>query len=419
MSLKMQAAMPKKSDKPSAKNRDCQNFKREKNNLPFQLTDKSCNLDISIRQERKKTLIFSFFSGAGFLDLGFELSGFDIAFVNEVHSPFLEAYKYSRSRMDIPKPKYGYFEGSIDECLYAEKAKDLAGWVKKEKQNGIIVGFIGGPPCPDFSIAGKNKGRDGENGKLSQSYVDLICKNQPDFFVFENVKGLYRTAKHREFFNALKRQLSDFGYVCTEKLINAIEYGVPQDRERIILVGFLSQHVDALQKFDWDAHISFPDALEKDWPTTEEVGRVVSQPANIYPELTVQYWFDRNGVDTHPNASKHFQPRAGLEKFQTISEGDDKKKSYKRLHRWRYSPTAAYGNNEVHIHPYLPRRISAAEALAIQSLPKEFELPDNMTLSNMFKTIGNGVPFLAAKGIAMTLKSYLENHYERTKTDGC
>lgn len=233
------------------------------------------------------------------------------------------------------------------------------------------------------------------------------------------MKGLYRTAKHREFFNALKRQLSDFGYVCTEKLINAIEYGVPQDRERIILVGFLSQHVDALQKFDWDAHISFPDALEKDWPTTEEVGRVVSQPANIYPELTVQYWFNRNGVDTHPNASKHFQPRAGLEKFQTISEGDDKKKSYKRLHRWRYSPTAAYGNNEVHIHPYLPRRISAAEALAIQSLPKEFELPDNMTLSNMFKTIGNGVPFLAAKGIAMTLKSYLENHYERTKTDGC
>jgi len=69
----------------------------------------------------------------------------------------------------------------------------------------------------------------------------------------------------------------------------------------------------------------------------------------------------------------------------TVAEGDDSKKSYKRLHRWRYSPTAAYGNNEVHIHPYLPRRISVAEALAIQSLPKEFELPTNMTLSNMFK----------------------------------
>ena len=235
MSLKIQPAVPKQSDKSSTKNRDCQNLNKQgKNNSSSQLQDKSYNLDIDGRQKRKKTLIFSFFSGSGFLDLGFELSGFEIAFVNEVHPPFLEAYKYSRSKMGIPKPKYGYFEGSIDECLDMEKARDLSSWVKKEKQDGVIVGFIGGPPCPDFSVAGKNKGRDGENGKLSQSYVDLICKNQPDFFVFENVKGLYRTAKHREFFNALKRQLSDFGYVCTEKLINAIEYGVPQDRERII-----------------------------------------------------------------------------------------------------------------------------------------------------------------------------------------
>ena len=65
------------------------------------------------------------------------------------------------------------------------------------------------------------------------------------------------------------------------------------------------------------------------------------------------------------------------------------------MHRWRYSPTAAYGNNEVHIHPYKPRRISVAEALAIQSLPAIFELPETMTLSDMFKSIGNGVPFLA------------------------
>jgi len=90
-----------------------------------------------------------------------------------------------------------------------------------------------------------------------------------------------------------------------------------------------------------------------------------------------------------------------------LDEGDDSKKSYKRLHRWRYSPTAAYGNNEVHIHPYLPRRISVAEALAIQSLPKEFELPATMTLTNMFKTVGNGVPFLASRGIALTILDFL------------
>jgi DNA (cytosine-5)-methyltransferase 1 len=121
--------------------------------------------------------------------------------------------------------------------------------------------------------------------------------------------------------------------------------------------------------------------------------------------LTVQYWFDKNNVASHPNQKHAFIPRAGLARFQSVLEGDVSRKSYKRLHRWRYSPTAAYGNNEVHIHPYSPRRISAAEALAIQSLPASYEFPQEMTLSAMFKAIGNGVPYVAARGIA---KMYLK-----------
>lgn len=90
-----------------------------------------------------------------------------------------------------------------------------------------------------------------------------------------------------------------------------------------------------------------------------------------------------------------------------IDEGDVSKKSYKRLHRWRYSPTVAYGNNEVHLHPYKSRRLSAAEALSLQTMPAEFQLPPNMTLTDKFKTIGNGVPFLLANGVAHTIKDYL------------
>ena len=87
--------------------------------------------------------------------------------------------------------------------------------------------------------------------------------------------------------------------------------------------------------------------------------------------------------------------------------------------RWRYSPTAAYGNNEVHIHPYKPRRISAAEALAIQSLPAGFVLPPDMSLTNMFKTIGNGVPYLAARGIAKTLIQFFGiNSYGKNYPSG-
>jgi DNA (cytosine-5)-methyltransferase 1 len=67
----------------------------------------------------------------------------------------------------------------------------------------------------------------------------------------------------------------------------------------------------------------------------------------------------------------------------------------------------AYGNNEVHLHPYHARRLTVAEALALQSLPKEFSLPPEMSLTDKFKTTGNGVPFLMAKGIATTIKEYL------------
>ena len=94
--------------------------------------------------------------------------------------------------------------------------------------------------------------------------------------------------------------------------------------------------------------------------------------------------------------------------MMSVDEGDVSKKSYKRLHRWRYSPTVAYGNNEVHLHPYKERRISAAEAMSLQTLPKEFVLPEKMTLTNKFKTIGNGVPFVLASGIARTILKYME-----------
>jgi len=108
-------------------------------------------------------------------------------------------------------------------------------------------------------------------------------------------------------------------------------------------------------------------------------------------------------VSSHANAQHAFRPRQGLKRFLSVDEGDDSRKSYKRLHRHRFSPTACYGNNEVHLHPWEPRRITVSEALAIQSLPPSFELPGDMTLSGMFKTVGNGVPYLAARGIARTI----------------
>ena len=183
--------------------------------------------------------IFSFFSGAGFLDLGFEKSGFNVSLVNEIHEPFVLAYKYSREQMKLPEPMFGYIVDSIDNSLTNVGIEELKAYANAARAEGAPLGFIGGPPCPDFSVGGKNKGRDGENGRLSQSYISLICTIKPTFFMFENVKGLWRTARHKAFFSELKIQLQNAGYVLTERLINAIEYGAAQDRDRIILFGVL------------------------------------------------------------------------------------------------------------------------------------------------------------------------------------
>lgn len=366
--------------------------------------------------------LFSFFAGAGFLDLGFETTkNFDVVFVNEYRKAFMDVYVASRKHVGINEPLLGYHTGSIEDFQSSTLYGSLENGIRQARRKYDILGFVGGPPCPDFSVGGKNKGQTGENGRLSGTYIDLICKAAPDFFLFENVKGLYHTKKHREFFDSLKQQLIASGYYLTEHLINAIEYGVPQDRKRIILLGFKRSVLSDLgftlngspliKNFHWQQHTRYKasEVFAMPWSGIEPFANdsVKPQPQNIPLELTVEHWFRKNNVESHPNGEHYFTPRAGLPKFQSIPEGDDHKKSYKRLHRWRYSPTAAYGNNEVHLHPYKERRISAAEALAIQSLPENFIIPPEISLSDMFKTIGNGVPYLAANGLAKTIYDYL------------
>lgn len=367
--------------------------------------------------------IFSFFSGAGFLDLGFEKENYEVVFVNEYSVEFLTAYKFAREKMKMKPPRLGYYCGDINNLLRGEQRKELEKKVKDMKKEGL-VGFIGGPPCPDFSIAGKNEGISGKNGMLTNSYKRIILDQEPDFFVFENVKGLWSTQKHRKEYDKIKGAFRRKGYILVDKLVNALDYGVPQDRERVILFGIKYKLVDvdrrnAVQKlkkrFDWGIKEAYKKEIREkcEWPETSQFNEnsTMDQPTNIIPELCVEYWFKKNDVYGHYNATDFFQPWS-TERFESIREGDVSKKSFKRLHRWRYSPTAAYGNNEVHLHPYYARRLSVAEALAIQSLPKEYVIAKDLSKSDMFKTVGNGVPFLLAKEIAHSIRTFLENELQ-------
>lgn len=362
--------------------------------------------------------IFSFFSGVGMLDLGFQDAGYDVVFVNEYKQEFIKSYQYARGNQKYNPPKYGYYICDVNLFLNGNGERLLDGLLENERRNGELIGFIGGPPCPDFSVGGKNLGREGDNGKLARSYVDTICRFTPDLFLFENVKGLIKTQKHRDYFEELKGILQQNGYILSEKLLNSLCFGVPQDRDRILMIGIkigsdLGKRVIYTNKtfaFPWTNNLPYDSRQIKqlEWPVPEKYRQYSNRKFkyHIPIDLTVEYWFRKNKVYQHPNAKDVFKVRNGKLKMKTIMEGDTSRKSFKRLHRWKFSPTAAYGNNEVHLHPYRTRRLSVAETMAIQSLPQWFELPKDVCLSAKFKMIGNGVPYMMALEVAQRIKAY-------------
>jgi DNA (cytosine-5)-methyltransferase 1 len=380
--------------------------------------------------------LLSFFSGAGFLDIGFMRAGFNIVWRNEYNPSFVGGFEYGMSKLGLPDSECKVQnQKSIIDIGPAQVAKEAFLNTPRPK----LFGFIGGPPCPDFSVGGKNKGSDGEKGKLSEVYVNRILELQPTFFLFENVPGLLRTSKHCLFLTGLMKKLSH-DYLLDINILNALEYGVPQDRERVFLIGFqknwlkrnLNFHITEFSNdwiyqlqfkakrnnkilpsftpphwFPWNANAQYLNAKNRfKWGQKNDFGLEVERPEGTPDELMVhKYICDQDEIASLENGLEGFNPKS--DKFLLIPEGDDSRKSFKRLHRWRYSPAAAYGNNEVHLHPTLPRRITVREALRIQTVPDEYSLPPLMPLSHKFKTIGNGVPVKLAEAVAQSIKMVL------------
>jgi DNA (cytosine-5)-methyltransferase 1 len=108
-----------------------------------------------------------------------------------------------------------------------------------------------------------------------------------------------------------------------------------------------------------------------------------------------------------PNAKEYFKLYVKEEDLEKIREGETNRPSFKRLHRFRYSPTACYGNNEVHLHPYKHRRLSVREALRIQGVDDSYVLPPELPLTKKFKMIGNGVPVPLAEAVANAVKNFI------------
>jgi DNA (cytosine-5)-methyltransferase 1 len=169
--------------------------------------------------------IVSLFSGAGGLDLGFKKSGYNIIFANDFDESIKPTYDANHD---------------VDMTL-----GDLREMTAEDVPN--CDGIIGGPPCQSWSLAGNMEGADDERGSVFLDYMDIIRQKQPKFFVTENVPGIL-SKKHINNFEEIVEEFEEMGYTVEWQKLNAAEYGVPQRRRRVFIIGWKEEeNID----FEW------------------------------------------------------------------------------------------------------------------------------------------------------------------------
>lgn len=363
--------------------------------------------------DNKKTRIpiLSFYSGGGFMDMGFEQTGFEIVWTNEFDSVFVKLHaagitSWRKSQGNGIKAEI-FNTKSITEVSSEDILLEAFPEGKPEH-----FGIIGGPPCQDFSMNGNLKGFKGERGKLTILFFDKILELQPTFFVMENVTGLTKRKETKEFLQTILKRLEKDYYVDHQKL-NALDFGVPQYRERVFFVGIKKTKQDKQNLlsnwFPFPVNKTYQNAAKNyNWSQPAAFGKRLTKPQNLPLELCVESCLvPQREINSTPNAKEFFNLYVTDEVLQSINEGETNRPSFKRLHRFKYSPTACYGNNEVHLHPYKHRRLSVREALRIQGVPDTYVLPPELSMTKKFKMIGNGVPVPLAKAVATSLMKYI------------
>ena len=163
-----------------------------------------------------KLKIASFFSGAGGLDLGFEKAGFNIVYANEYDKTIWETYEKNFPKTKLDRRSITAIEGEdVPDC----------------------DGIIGGPPCQSWSEAGAMRGIEDYRGQLFFDFIRILKHKKPYFFLAENVAGML-AQRNMEAVQNIQQKFKKIGYQLTYKLLNASDYGVPQDRKRVIFVGY-------------------------------------------------------------------------------------------------------------------------------------------------------------------------------------
>ena len=345
-----------------------------------------------------KPKVIDLFAGVGGLSLGFEKAGFDVVLANEYDSSIATAYQYNHKDTKM-------IVGDITSIDLNETFG---------KYVGKIDVIIGGPPCQGFSQKGQRKTINDERNFLFKYYVKVVDLVKPTYFVMENVPNLL-TAEKGYFRKELVELFDTIGYKLNMGVLNASDYGVPQNRRRAVIIGKYKKNAPnlpvALHKVVtiWDA-ISDLAFLNSGEGTEEQEYRFPPQ-SDYERELRGKCNILHNHVATRhsaivlkrlamipPNAGREVLPEDQLTK--SIYSG-----TWTRLRKDEISVTITTRfdtpSSGKFTHPYLNRAITVREAARIQSFPDDFVFIGNK--GSQTKQVGNAVPPLLAKAIALSI----------------
>ena len=278
-----------------------------------------------------------------------------------------------------------------------------------EKLNVNMI--IGGPPCQGFSLKGKNLGLDDPRNFLFLEYLNIVSKVKPEIFIIENVKNMISSGKGY-FIEQIYKRFTSLGYTLNYGILNAYNFGVPQTRERTIIIGTLDSYGITLPDEYVDVKPTVRDAISDLSYLESGEGQDVSEYI-LEPKSEYQKKLRKNSDKLYNHKATNHSPVA-LEKLKLIPPEGDKSSMPTELHgnqkfttTWsrliwdKPSPTIdtrfdtpSNGRNS---HPYLNRSITPREAARIQSFPDNFIFYGKKT--SICKQIGNAVPPLLAKTI--------------------
>jgi DNA (cytosine-5)-methyltransferase 1 len=330
-----------------------------------------------------KLKIASLFSGCGGLDLGFTQADFEMVYANDNASFCWETFEKNHN-LKIDK------RSIVD--VKPEEIPD-------------VDGIIGGPPCQSWSLAGAMRGIKDQRGQLFYEYLKLLEVKKPKFFLAENVSGII-SKTHKPEFEKLLKEFEKVGYNISYKLLNAADYGVPQERKRVIVIGLRK---DLGKTFEFPEPTHSKESKNKlKWVSLKET--ISNLPKSIPAK-------EKNKTNDHLEFLNHEHMNGG---FSTIYMSRNRRKNWEDP-----SFTIQAGGRHAPLHPSSTkmikfnddewkfetdnpkqRRLSVRECARIQTFPDNF-IFYYKNIADGYKMIGNAVPVKLAKIIAKEIKKVI------------